>query len=107
MVWSEVFLTRSRKRTKQLFVDRQLICHFTNCAICKKTSLCLQLPKFHEVIMQSTIISPYWCKLRTVYIETSYHFGSMYTTLFAVLLEKQCFKFVYEFFYGAFEVDCM
>ena len=69
-----------------------------------KRQVCLQLPKFHEVIMQS-IISLCWCNLRTVYVETSYHFRSMYTSFFAVFLEKQCFKFVYEFFYGAFGVD--
>ena len=50
------------------------------------------------------IISAHWCKLRTVYTETSYHFGNMYTTLVGVILEKQFFKFLYEFFCGVFEV---
>ena len=42
--------------------------------------------------------------LRTVYVETSYHFGNMFTTLFGVLFEKQSFQFLYEFFYGVLEV---
>ena len=38
--------------------------------------------------------------LKTVYIETSYHFGNFFTTLFSVLFEGKCFKF----FYGVFKV---
>ena len=38
--------------------------------------------------------------LKTVYIETSNHFGNLLTTLFSVLFEGKCFQFFYEFFYN-------
>ena len=42
--------------------------------------------------------------LRTAYVETSYHFVNMYTTLFVVLHEELCFKFLDEFKYLSLEL---